>query len=206
MIDNVVLKEELAMKEMQKQVITPSLVTDPADITAEEAKKVMGLEVGKHYLYGQGKEAKEVELLAIGMGGVYTFKDVHSGVKLQIAGADNALNTISLLSTSTDTKLSADTKTKLAIDAKPGSRSLFTKDEMPKEQLKALGVKITDLSATDKKYLLSGKETKDLPIIHLKTGKKTEGKLSLVRNQQTGAVSVAVQYTQRQARKKGLKI
>ncbi|MDR2126819.1 MAG: ssDNA-binding domain-containing protein [Prevotellaceae bacterium] len=57
----------------------------------------------------------------------------------------------------------------------------FTKDEIPKNELKLLGLKLSDLSATDTKNLLSGKETKALSLKSRK-GDRVYATLSLHRN------------------------
>ncbi|MDR1592767.1 MAG: ssDNA-binding domain-containing protein [Prevotellaceae bacterium] len=77
-------------------------------------------------------------------------------------------------------------------DSKP-----FTKDDIPKNELKLLGLKLSGLSATDMKNLLSGKETKTLFLKNQK-GDRIYAALSLHRNTDNSVNILIKQVEQKQ--------
>ena len=77
-------------------------------------------------------------------------------------------------------------------------KGTFSKEEIPVEQLKVAGIKMSDLSQTDIKNLLQGKDSKEFTIINSTNGEKTNGKFSLVRNYETGKVNVNFNFTEQQ--------
>jgi len=81
-------------------------------------------------------------------------------------------------------KNEAQIKDKAYLDNKTGKK-LFTEDEIPKDQLKRAGIKWSDLSETNKKALMDGKESSAVTISHRfnSDGKKgfTNGHLQLSR-------------------------
>jgi hypothetical protein len=79
-----------------------------------------------------------------------------------------------------------------------GKNTSFRKDEISKDELKKIGVKLDGLSATDLKNLLNGKETKTL-ILKNRKGERTDGVLSLHRNVDH-TVSLTVKQGQRSSK------
>jgi len=210
MINGVVLKNEIAQKEdvgfiaAQTDGAAKINVPEAKDITPEDTKKILELQPGQHYLYGKGQNATEVEFISVTPGGVYTFKEVDSGFKINLASAD-AISMMPVPAIASH-GIMYPKEEKPQNDINNGSKALFAKDELPKDQLKAIGVKMSDISTSDLKKLLAGKETKDLPMKHPETGEKAAGKLSLMRDQKTGAVSVSVKFSNQQGAKKGIKV
>jgi antirestriction protein ArdC len=80
-------------------------------------------------------------------------------------------------------------------DSKP-----FVKDDIPNSELKLLGLKLSDLSSTDMKNLLSGKETKALPLKNQK-GDRIYATLSLYRNTDNRVNILIKQVEQKQKNK-----
>jgi antirestriction protein ArdC len=191
LINNSVLKEDVSLSEaitntVEEKVIKP----ETADITPEETKNLLGLQVGQNYQHGKGKDAKEVQLVNVSMGGVFTFKEVKSGVQFKLEANDKPFRNI----------------LPLLAESKTNGKLLFSKNDVPKNEFKRLGIKVSDLSASDLNRLLTGKETKSLSIKHPETGEKTTGSISLVRDKQTNSLSLSINFSQQPGIKTGIKV
>jgi predicted nucleotidyltransferase component of viral defense system len=79
-------------------------------------------------------------------------------------------------------------------------RTQFDKDEIPKNELRLLGLKLSDLSATDIKKLLSGEESKAL-FLQNQNGDRIHATLSLHRNTDNSVNILIKQVEQKQNNK-----
>jgi antirestriction protein ArdC len=203
MINTVVEQEVAKVKETEDVNVTKgkeqaqqpdiNIVTDYTleFSDKENVKNVLNLEVGKSYMYG----GKEVQLTNFTRAGSFTFKYPESGKTFTLLAKDG--DVYINLSRDQITKLNADNNVK---------KTMFTENEIPKDDLKKIGVQLKNLSATDLKNLLNGKNTKELNIKHPVTGNKISGQISLLRDEDTGKVSVITKVAEQQQKKAGLKM
>lgn len=82
----------------------------------------------------------------------------------------------------------------------------LTINDIPKDELKLLGIKVDNLSASDLKKLINGQQTQELNLINPYTKEKMNGKLSLELNLDTGRVKVNADFIQQQNQKVGIRM
>lgn len=200
LINEVVLQEEINKAE-KKEILIDSKVELPTgeNITPEETKNLLGLEIGKNYLHGRGQDAREVQLVSVTTGGYFNFKETKSGVKFTLQSyKDKPFRTIFPITPDVDLNIKNEDKL--------NSKNLFKVTEIPKNELKAIGIKYSDLSAYNTVKLLSGKETKELSAKNPTNGEKINVTLSLQRDKMTGKVTLKINEVQQQSMKFGMKI
>jgi len=125
------------------------------------------LEKGNTYLLGD----RQVIFTGVAAGGIFNFKYPDSGKTVQLISEGKPPKGIRPFNDDTDLK----------VKPEKNLQSNFTLDDIPKNELKALGIKFSELSAQDKQNLIKGKETKELSIKH--NGVNVDAKLSLKRNE-----------------------
>jgi antirestriction protein ArdC len=166
----------------------------------DDIKKIFGLRVSENYMYGN----RVVTLINFTpKEKSFTFAYPDNGKTFTLI-PNNAGQLKNLNSLNSDINLPG--KQRAEPDNKTIKKTAFTENEISKDELKKLGLRRDRLSATDLKNLLNGKETKDLNIKHPETGEKTSGRIYLVRNAQTGKVSVIAKIAEQENKKIGLKI
>jgi antirestriction protein ArdC len=107
--------------------------------------------------------------------------DVHKAANM----IDKVVRKEELAAAEKEAKTVKDTKGEGLTDSKPAIKTatggkLFTKDEIPINELERLGLKLSDLSATDLNNLMKGKKTKAFYVNQ--RGERTSAVLSLHRN------------------------
>ena len=115
----------------------------------ESIKMFFNLELNKNYLFG----GRVVEFTHFTKGGTLTFKYPENGKTFTILTKDGkGLKNIKPIS---EKKHQVNTENK----------TMFTMDDISKDELKKIGVKLSELSAVDVKNLIKGKETKPIMIV-----------------------------------------
>jgi len=164
-------KEELdvSFKKEHAEDFTKVEAVKPTVQIPEET--FFGLQKGQLYQFGSDKP---VQFTGATAGGILNFKYTDSGKTFQLQ--TNGKPPKGLHPFSPENDLNISTFDELTPKTK------FSKDELPKDALKLLGVKFSELSEVNKCRLLSGKETSELTVKNAE-GLDIQAKLSLKRNE-----------------------
>jgi len=160
---------ELDFRDDDKPVIVSK--PDTALKPVEELKDPFQLQKGETYIFTV--DNRKVKFNGAS-GGIYNFQYADSGYKFQLVSDGKPLKNIKNLPQ--ENPINKGEK----VDEK--NKFLFQKNEIPKDDLKCTGVKMSDFSASDMKRLLQGKETNTVFNIHDAEGNKYAGTFSLCRN------------------------
>ena len=176
-----------------EQAQSESVQFKPSSEKTEEIN-VFGLEKGKIYTFGG--DNKQIQFTGAMAGGYLHFKYVDSGKTFQLLTNGKPPKGIKPFPTE-------DSDIHMEHENAGERKQLFAFNEIPKEDLKQIGVKMTDLSEVDKMKLLSGKETKAISVVT--KGEKQKATLQLLRAEDN-TVSLAIKVEQEaQKLKKGIR-
>ncbi|MDR1370268.1 MAG: ssDNA-binding domain-containing protein [Dysgonamonadaceae bacterium] len=185
MICDVVRKEQEQVKEFESEQATKGKEQvkgkeeQLAVKTTDNEKIADAFQLEKGQLYRYTVDNRTVMFAGLATGGYYNFQYPDSGYEFQLMGGDKMLKNIRSLDGDAGMNLSVKEANKT--EKKQLAAGKFMKSEIPKGELKLLGLKLSDLSATDTKNLLSGKETKTLLLKNQK-GDRMNATLTLHRN------------------------
>jgi len=160
---------EIDFRDDNKPVIVSK--PDTPQKPVEEVKDPFQLQKGETYMYAVDNR----KVIFDGAhGGVYNFHYENSGYKFQLVSDGKPLKIIKNLPEDHS----------INIKEKVGEQNtfFFQKSEIPKDDLKRIGMSTSDFSASDMKRLLQGKETNTVFNINGAEGKKYIGTFSLSRN------------------------
>jgi antirestriction protein ArdC len=165
---------ELDFRDDDKPVVVLKPDTDRKPVG--EVKDPFKLTKGEVYLYTV--DNRVVKFNGV-QGGIYNFHYADSGYKFQLAGGNKPLKCIKSFASELELALALGGKNRVE---ERENKFLFQKSEIPKDELKLAGIKLSDLTASDLKRLLQGKETKSVFNLKSPDGNSYVGTFSLHRN------------------------